>query len=619
MCGICGLVAYAGVTNSDRDAVQGMVHSQLHRGPDAQGITEWDACILGHDRLAIIDLSDKAAQPMLSADGRFAMVFNGEIYNFPELRRELEHSGHVFRSTSDTEVLLEHFALHGPAILPRLNGMFAFAVWDIPGRRLTLARDRFGQKPLYHTSFDGRFAFASEVMALFRHPQLPRQPNLNAIYHYLTLQSVPAPLCAFDGVHKLSPGHWLELTSGGTPVITRYWSPDSVPAFTGDANEAEEELDARLQRAVARHLISDVPVGVFLSGGVDSSLVAALCPCDIQAFSVRFGEAGFDESPFAVRAARHCGVPLSMLVAEADLASQLPDMARHFGEPFGDSSALATWALCAATRQHVTVALSGDGGDDIFNGYARHIEPFLFDGAPVPASVSAMARELECGMAETVSPAAARYTFRFSYFCGEHKRRLCGPELRAAASPPLSRLLLRDMFGLQHPEQLLDTIRRVELDHYLAATLMPKVDITAMAASLEVRMPLLDAEVADLAFGLPARLRVRRTPDAGSFANGWEAKWLLKKVACRHLPRDLVYRRKHGFSVPLDAWLRGPLAEMLHGLLLDEESHCNRWLDRHELQRTVKDFLGDSARHGHRVWALLMLELWARNCLTPTA
>lgn len=624
MCGISGIVSYNGIMPEDKQAVADMMRHLRHRGPDSQDLTALNLCVLGHNRLAVLDLSDKARQPMWSADGRYIMVFNGEIYNFKTLRRELELSGHVFRTTSDSEVLLEYFAIHGPSCLPLLNGMFAFAIWDTHQHSLFLAKDRFGQKPLYYSEFYGRFVFSSEVLPIFNHSMFKKSPNLNAIYHYLTLQSIPAPLTAFENAYKLPPAHFLKLYPFQELSIQRYWNPKSNPKFLGSNEEAEEELDLRLRNAVSRHLVSDVPVGVFLSGGVDSSLVTALCPSNISAFCVQFSEANFDESPFAAQAAQHCGITLTSLRATADLGSLLPDMIHHFGEPFADSSALATWMLCASARQHVTVALSGDGGDDLFNGYARHTAPFLLADGLVSDDVMRKLAELKhcfasvpeaAPWADRISPAVANYLFQISYFCGAHKRQLCRPELLEAASPSLSSLLFSEAFEASRPSEMLDAIRFAELDNYLASTLMPKVDITAMASSLEVRMPLLDIEVADFALSLPASMRVRRVKGKSSFGNPWEGKWLLKKVASRYLPDSLIYRRKKGFSIPLTQWLRDPLADMVKDLLLASDCLLHNWIYANEIKRIVAEHLSGRNDHRYRLWSLLILELWARKCL----
>lgn len=537
MCGICGIFRPEGTTPCDLHTVSAMVTCLRHRGPDNRETLQDGRVVLGHDRLSILDLSAAAHQPMRSADGRFLLVYNGEIYNHALLRAQLEHHGRVFRTNSDTEVLLELFSALGTACLPLLNGMFAFAVWDRRDQRLTLARDRFGQKPLFYAQEAEAFVFASEVMALFRHPALERRADLNAIFHYLSVQSVPAPWSAFQGVRKLPPAHCLSIAPDGAHRLWRYWTPETGQSFAGSAEEAEEILDALLQEAVARHRISDVPLGLFLSGGVDSSLIAALAcrqKAEMRSFSMGFAEDCYDERPFAAEAARLCGTRHTDACAAPDVAALLPEMVRHYGEPFADSSALPTWLLCRMTSEHVIAALSGDGGDDLFGGYERYLNPFLYE-RDIPSDIALQHAELLSELApdatprnaRTLTPAMSKYYFHWARFCGAHKRRLCTPELRKAAQPPLSLQLMLEHFQRHADMPLLARIQLFELEYYLASTLLPKVDIAAMASSLEVRAPFLDAEVADFALSLPVEMRVRRLPDgqSGSFGKGLEAKW----------------------------------------------------------------------------------------------
>lgn len=611
----------------DLHIVSAMVGDLRHRGPDNQETLQDGRVALGHARLSILDLSPAARQPMRSADGRFLLAYNGEIYNYVPLREQLERQGHIFRTNSDTEVLLELFSALGAACLPLLNGMFAFAAWDRRDQRLTLARDRFGQKPLFYARQADALVFASEVMALFRQPGLERRADPNALFHYLTAQSVPAPWSAFQGVRKLPPAHCLSIGADGKQQLWRYWAPETTRIFTGSDEEAEEILDALLQKAVARHCVSDVPVGLFLSGGVDSSLIAALAcrqKAEMRSFSMGFAESSHDERPFAAEAARLCGTRHGDACADPDVAALLPHLARHYGEPFADASALPTWLLCRMTSGHVTVALSGDGGDDLFGGYERYLNPFLYE-REVPPEISRQHAELlhELALAggsrhaSAFTPAMSKYYFHWARFCGAHKRRLCTPELRAAAQPALSLQLMLEHFQRHAHMPLLARIQLFELEYYLASTLMPKVDIAAMASSLEVRAPFLDAEVADFALSLPVGMRVRRLTggQSGSFGKGWEAKWLLKKVAARYLPPEFVYRRKMGFGAPLAQWLRGPLREPACDTLLSTDCAQRGWLEPEAVRALVTEHMAGAANHEYRLWAVLMLELWAQYCL----
>lgn len=631
MCGICGIFRPEGATTYDLRVVSAMVADLRHRGPDNQETLRDGRVVLGHDRLSILDLSPAAAQPMRSADKRFLLVYNGEIYNYAPLRAQLERQGHMFRTNSDTEVLVELFSALGTACLPLLNGMFAFAVWDRRDQRLTLARDRFGQKPLFYARQSDALIFASQVMALFRQPGLERRADPNALFHYLTVQSVPAPWSAFQGVRKLPPAHCLSIGPDGRQRLWRYWTPATARTFGGSEEEAEEILDALLRKAVARHCISDVPLGLFLSGGVDSSLIAALAcrqEAGMRSFSMGFAERSHDERPFAAEAARLCGTRHLDARADPDVAALLPDMTRHYGEPFADASALPTWLLCRMTREHVNVALSGDGGDDLFGGYERYLNLFLYE-RDVPAEIANQHAELlhELALAgrpqdvPAFTPAMGKYYFHWARFCGAHKRRLCRPELRTAAQPPLSLELMLEHFQRHAHMPLLARMQLFELEYYLASTLMPKVDIAAMASSLEVRAPFLDAEVADFALSLPVEMRVRRVPggEGGSFGIGWEAKWLLKKVAARYLPPEFVYRRKMGFGAPLAQWLRGPLREIVCDTLFSPACAQRGWLEPTAVRALVTEHLTGAVNHEYRLWAVLMLELWAECCLTPNA
>ena len=622
MCGISGITSGGGLCRADIDAVTAMVRHMRHRGPDAEGVHVFPHCALGHNRLAVLDLTPRAKQPMRSHCGRYHLVFNGEIYNFQELKHDLEHKGRVFRTRSDAEVLLECYAAYGHACFPRLNGMFALGIWDAKTRTLTLARDRFGQKPLFYAAFSGRIAFASEVRALFRHPELSPEPDCTAIRHYLSLQSVPAPFSAFSGIRQLPPACLMEAGSDTEPRILRYWNPTHYPMFTGSDAEAEEELDMLLRRSVRRHLVSDAPVGLFLSGGVDSSLIASQCPGGLPGFCVGAEEVDFDESPHAARVAGHCGVALTIIRARPDIAGLLPGMVRHYGEPFADSSALFTWLLCVQAKQGMTVALAGDGADDIFNGYARHAH--LME-ALSPASRQELAdKSLELHRClegldsrRRISPELAGYIFHLSAFCGRRKLDLCQDAACDMPGSDGTLELLLDHLDSREDKHILDAVRRLELQYYLAATLTPKVDVASMAASLEVRMPFLDTELTDFAFSLPAHMRVRTVAGPGSFGNGVEAKWIVKRVAERHLPHDLVYRRKHGFRAPIGEWLRGELKEMAADMLLGDGSFVSRVLNRREVRAVFSEHMEGTADHRHRIWVLLMLELWASECLAP--
>ncbi|MFW5501587.1 MULTISPECIES: asparagine synthase (glutamine-hydrolyzing) [unclassified Maridesulfovibrio] len=629
MCGVCGVVDYSNSSVRDnRASVERMVTALHHRGPDFHDMWIQEPALLGHSRLAVIDLSSGANQPMQSEDGRYVLVFNGEIYNFKDLRRLLVFRGCTFKTDSDTEVLLQLYSIYGNECVSKLSGMFAFAVWDKKAETLFVARDRFGQKPFFYYTKNRRFAFASELNALLEDEALVRKPNPNAIYHYLTVQSVPAPMCAFKGVNKLGPGECLLFGRSGVRKW-RYWTPSFRNSFLGSEGEAVEELDLLLNRAVSTHLESDVPLGLFLSGGVDSSLVSAIAcrnHSDMRSFSMGFGDRTYDERPYAREVSTFCGTIHHDEEASSRILDLLPSLVRHYGEPYADSSAVPTWLLSEMTAKHVTVALSGDGGDDLFGGYERYLNPFLFlnetnENQHVADLIKELKEELSSYCDDDsirdclIDAGTAKYHFHWARFCGQRKIDLASKWLKEAAIPSLTLSLMLEHFMQSSSANLLDKIQLFEIDYYLASTLMTKVDIASMAHSLEVRAPFLDNEVADFALSLPAEMRVRKTSTAngGSFGKGFEAKWLLKKVAAKYLPLEIVYRRKMGFGVPIGDWFKGGLCDLLKDTLLSDSCKNRGWLEAKTVEVLVNEHLQGKANHQYGLWALLMLELWAEE------
>lgn len=618
MCGICGIVDYSGRSPEQQgEAVQHMVESLHHRGPNHAGVFGVGPVSIGHTRLSVIDLSSAAHQPMHSADNRYSLVYNGEIYNFKELRQVLVSTGRTFRTDSDTEVLLQAYEEYGADCVKKLSGMFAFAVWDKQREELFLARDRFGQKPLFYSQKGNRFSFASELKALFQDPTLTRSPNFSALFHYLTFQSIPAPLSAFANVAKLLPGECLLVNSAGTKQW-RYWQPFFNPTFIGSEEEAIEELEMLLRQALRSHLVSDVPLGLFLSGGVDSSLIAAFAAQQsgtIHSFSMGFAEAGYDERPYARQVASLYNTCHRDEVTSHNIKEILPAIVKHYGEPFADSSAIPTWLLSQMTAKHVTVALSGDGGDDLFGGYERFLNPFLFPANEGDtAEIADKRTQLErCGD-NSAAPGVIKYYSHWARFFGQRKMELCTPEFKAAAPLSTFKLLLAcmDEKPATHP---LDKIQQFELDAYLASTLLPKVDVASMASSLEVRAPFLDNAVADFALSLPVDFRIRAlsSPTKGSFSNGYESKWLLKKVGARHLPDSIVYRKKMGFGIPLGQWLGGSMSSYLKDVLLSQQCRERGWINPKKTEELITEHLNGVAHHHYGLWALLMLELWAQD------
>ena len=573
MCGIAGFVAPGGT--GDRQALERMTRALAHRGPDAEGyfIDPVSAVHLGHRRLSIVDLAD-GAQPMSTAGKELIIVFNGEIYNHADLRAEMQSKGHRFQTDhSDTEVLLNGYREWGEDLLERLNGMFAFAIYDSRRQRLFLARDRFGKKPLYWFQRDGVFGFASELTSLLHHPAAPRNESVAAIKKYFAYGYIPAPLSAIEGIHKL-PGGWcgsLDIKSGAwTP--RKWWEfrvePSGEEVTPARCDSWAEQLLEILDRAVKRRLMSDVPLGVFLSGGIDSSAVAALAARHLPAgrlrtFSIGFTDPSFDELPYAREAAAHIGCTHESELLDLSRAKDLlPGLLSRLDEPIGDSSILPTWLLCGFTRRHVTVALGGDGGDELFAGY----DPFkalskasLYD-AMVPRSLHPGIRLLATRL--PVSHANISLDFKV-------KRTLRGLSYPKAFRMPvwmgaLEPREIDDYFGGHTPPEELyseaiaawesagmcdgDVDRTLEFFTriYLQDDILTKVDRASMLHGLEARSPFLDAEVVDFA---------RRLPHSVKFRNG-TTKWILKKALEPLLPASILHRKKKGFGTPIGSWLK---------------------------------------------------------------
>lgn len=628
MCGICGIIDRNASTEENKAVVWRMVSKLQHRRPDYQAVQCLGPATLGHARLASIDLASVANQPVRSHDGRYILVYSGEIYNSKELRNNLAAKGVYPQSQSDNEVLLLLWEKYGKDCLLMLNGMFAFAVWDTHLSYLTLVRDRFGQKPLYYAERNKGFSFASELRALMCDPNIERKADPKALFHYLTVQSVPAPLCAFAGVNKLAPGYFLEWD--GTHVQTKpYWTPHFSHSFCGTEEEATEELDLRLREAVRTRLISDVPVGVFLSGGVDSSLITALaCQSSgtpMSTFAMGVTEGGFDERPYARQVSNIYGTQHHDELVSPNILALIPELVRQYGEPFADSSAIATWYLARMTKQHVTVALSGDGGDELFGGYERYLSPYLF-AQNIPDEVASLHLQLASILESSsvskdlfpmLSPATSKYYAHWSRIREPLKNTLCGPFFCEETCSYLSLGLMLQHFSRHAQSTELDRIQAFELEYYLACTLTTKVDMAAMHFSLEVRAPILDNAVADFAMSLPESLRVACSEhvSGGSLGNGFEPKALLKKVACRYLPASLVYRRKQGFGVPIGQWLRRDLRSWMCDTLLSKTCAERGWIDPSSVRHLVEEHLSEKYNHQHALWALLMLEEWALYCL----
>jgi len=612
MCGIAGLLALDGA-EVDPSPVGPMLDAQRHRGPDDSGEWSQGPVALGARRLSIIDLAG-GHQPIASEDGSVVVVQNGELYNHAVLRDELQATGHRFATRCDTEVLVHGYEEWGAeGLLERLRGMFAIAVWDGRRRRLLLARDRFGIKPLYWSAQSGRLAFASELKAL-RRAGLREEIDLDALEAYLAFNAIPAPLTIFRDIAKLPPGHLLTVEAGGTPQI-REWRRPLPAAADALRTEGEAELAAelreRLRDSVRAHLVADVPVGVFLSGGVDSGALTALAaeetPGQVATFSIGFEEQSFDELGLARQVARRYGTDHHELVIRPDAVTLLPEIVAAFDEPFADSSALPTYLVSQLAAGHVKVALSGEGGDELFGGYHTYVAGML---APRLAPLARVARpfveRLPSSSRRVSLDYKARRFVRAAHLPALERhhgfKEILSPELRArlldgrrshAPADPLA--LWREHWARTEGAEELARVQELDLNLYLPSDLLVKTDRASMAHSLEARVPFLDAHVAELALALPTAMKVR----------GRQKKLLLRRAVEPLLPREVVHGAKRGFSIPAAAWLRGELEpfarEVLHGAELVDRDVALGLLDAHVARRDD---------HSRPLWGLLSLELW---------
>ena len=619
MCGIAGRFNFDAAQTVDRAQLMAMTDAVAHRGPDAGGYYIDGSIGLGHRRLSIIDLAT-GDQPIANEDGSIQVIFNGEIYNFAEVRQELAAHGHIFRTNSDTEVIAHGYEQWGEHCVDRFRGMFAFAVWDARRRRLLLARDRLGVKPLYYAEVKGGIVFGSEIKSLLEDPEVPRDWSPEAIDAYLTLLYIPAPDTIYRAIRKLRPAHVL-VAERGTVRVSRYWDLE----FTGEGDPALEaeylaELDERLREAVKLRLISDVPLGAFLSGGIDSSTVVAYMaeasarpPVTI---SVGFEQQGFDEVEHAETVARHLGCEFHALTANPRVEELLPKLAWHFDEPFADSSAVPTYYVSKAARQLVTVALSGDGGDELWAGYARHrVEHWeqRVRGALGPATRVAgwvgQALPLSVKGARSLRHLAAdpdqAYALKHAYgmFEPDAKGRLYSGDFRRTVNGHDAFTSFRDAYRACRSADPLDRSMYVDARTYMIDDVLTKVDRMSMAVSLEAREPLLDHKLLEFAARVPASLKLK----------DGQSKYLLRRVLERRVPRSIIERKKSGFAAPIGAWLRGPLAPMAAELLGDGRLR-NRGIFNHaEITRLWQEHRSGQAEHPHRLWQLIMLELWFRE------
>ncbi|MEO8904883.1 MAG: asparagine synthase (glutamine-hydrolyzing) [Polyangiaceae bacterium] len=620
---MCGFV---GVLNLDDAPAQPELLSRMsreiaHRGPDDAGVESIGPCGLAFRRLAIIDLSAAGHQPMKSADGRFTVVFNGEIYNYRELRAELGAAGAQLRSNSDTEVLLHLFQRDGREMLQRLRGMFAFAIWDAKERALFLARDRVGIKPMYYLHIPGqRLYFASEIKAIIADPRVKRSVDPRALMQYLYFGHSSAPLTMFAGIEKLPAAHWME-AKGGQLSVRRYWDVLDA-ASVADRGSASHVVRGLLGDAVTSHMVSDVPVGAFLSGGIDSSAVVALMSdvaAPVHTFSVGFDVGGrYNELDDATRIARKFGaIHHQLTVSYGDAIEQIEKLVYHYDEPFADAAGLPTYLVSRFAREHVKVVMSGEGSDELLGGYRRYVLESLANRIQ---SASPRARRV----AQTVlshwsqrravrrlmgflneSPPAERYGRFLAQMDWGLVARLLRPEVLDATDGYDPLWKYKESFQrashLDHVNRLLYT----DFNGWMVDTYLEKVDKASMAVGLEARVPFLDHKLAEAAFRISGAEKIR----------GFVTKRPLKRALVGTLPIRTLVKPKHGFAVPLDEWFRGPLRSFVNETLLAPDARATEWLDADTIKEICRAHVAGTRANGTAIWILLNFELWLRQFL----
>jgi asparagine synthase (glutamine-hydrolysing) len=610
MCGICGLYSPSGPPQAS--LVDDMRARIAHRGPDEGGTELLGDCALGHQRLRVLD-PELGFQPVTNETGDVVAVFNGELYNFPELREDLAARGHDVRGRGDTPVIPHLYEEYGTAFVQRLEGMFALALWDRSRGRLVLARDRLGKKPLVWTRLaDGTLAFASELKAFHALPSFRAEPDFAALDAYLALQYVPGASTGLRGVHRLAPASTL-VVEGTSHVEARYWEPSIVDEPLTESGWLERVRD-EVGRAVRQRLVSDVPLGALLSGGIDSAIVVAqmaqTTTGPVRTFTVGFADERYDERAYARAVAERWATQHIEVVLEPDATATLPRLAAAFDEPLGDEAALPLFLICEAARREVTVALVGDGGDESFGGYERYTAMGLADRVPRPAAALG-ARVLQAVpsgerrsttfrarrfLDAAATPRAERYGRLMEVFPLAERSALWSAEARAEIGPLMSAGFI---LGAA-PRAGVTGLQLLDVGTYLPGDLLPKSDIASMAHSLELRSPLLDHRVLELGLSLPARLK--------------RGKLALRRAFAGDLPPLVASRGKTGFGVPLATWFRSDLRDFTGDLLLAERG----WFERSAVERLLAEHAAGRADNGHRLWTLVMLELWQRAHVDAT-
>ena len=622
MCGIDGILYYDRKKIVSERLIERMNSVICHRGPDDGGMYVNANVGLGFRRLAIIDLSPTGHQPMCNENESVWIAFNGEIYNYLELREELINKGHTFRSRSDTETVIHLWEEEGERCVEKLRGMFAFAIWDSNRNALFLARDREGKKPLYYAPLHDRLLFGSEIKTILADPDFKAEPDLQEIHHYLAFQSLPAPFCAFKGINKLPPAHTL-LWKDGKYTLRRYWKLSyakkrSVRTIQ-DELALQEEIIERLREAVKIRLMSEVPLGAFLSGGIDSSIIVALMAelmdQPVKTFSIGFTHEEYNELPYARMVAERYGTEHHEFIVTPDATDIFPELVWHYNEPFADSSAIPTYYVSKMAREFVTVILTGDAGDENFAGYPR----YQFDGdyqlsnklsfawkrfdKNNPLTSSFFDPNDSLGTFKRLAGLSQEhllYYLRITHFHEGYQKDLYTPEFRGHLGNRFTVDWMLDILRGSDSRNTLDSLLDLDLRLYLPDTLMAKVDIASMAHSLEARAPMLDHKFLEFTATIPSDLKLR---------DGKIGKYIFKKAVEPYLPHDVIYRKKMGFGVPIDHWFRHELKEMVYDTLLSRKAIQRGYFNRGYIEQMLnRHQAGETWQY--LIWNLLMLEMW---------
>jgi asparagine synthase (glutamine-hydrolysing) len=628
---MCGITGWINLTNTRNDHTEGVLHSMcetiLHRGPDSQGIWMDDTVALGMRRLSIIDLKT-GDQPVFSEDGSVIAMQNGELYNYREVRNELEKKGYRFTTKTDTEIIPHLYQEYGEDFVDHINGMFAIALWDSRRTKLILARDRFGEKPLYYGVFDGKLIYASEPKALLAHPSVKPELDLDALRHYLSYDYVPAPRSIYKGISKLPAAHVLTVENGEVKT-RRYWNLDWTAPENGDSlDERASGLRDLLSDAVRMRLVSDVPLGILLSGGIDSSTVAAFASQHatekVKTFSIGFEEDSFDESKFARQVARHLDTEhYEDKLSAAAAGDLIGEIGKWLDEPMSDGSLIPTYLLARFVRKHVTVALGGDGGDELFAGYPMYyahqvtrkylrLPAFLRHGLiePVVNALPVSTKNLSFDYkakrfvrGANLEPVERHHTWFGSFAAADHSRLLTRDVLDQSSGDIYADA--RELLTRSNAPEEIEQMQQLDISYYLAEDILTKVDRAAMAVSLETRAPFLDPRVGRFAASIPVDYKLR----------GGKGKYILKKAVEQLLPDEILNRPKKGFGIPIAEWLKGRLNPLMHDLL-DEKRICEQGLfSASYVSQMIAEHERGDASHHKQLWTLLVFQLWYDNFL----